>query len=75
MSKQEFIDLIKKLIINKIEYNRVLGKKEVIIDEMITDVYNDLMEYMYEEMDKYFVDYNENDLLNFLITEGSNTNE
>ena len=72
MSKQEFIDLIKELIINNIEYSRVLGKKEVIIDEIITDVYNDLMEYMYEEMDKYFVDYNENDLLAFLINEGSN---
>lgn len=69
MSKEQLIEIIQELIRTKVHYYRTLGAEEIIIDTIVYDVYNDLIEYLGDEMNTYFPDITEFELLE-MITGG-----
>ena len=67
MTKEFLIETIRNLINIKIKYYRLLNVEEIIIDEVVSEVYYDIMEHMEEDMDEHFPFMNEYDLLNLLV--------
>lgn len=69
MSKEQLIEIIQELTRTKVHYYRTLRAEEVIIDTIVSDIYNDLIEHMEYEMNTYLPDITEFELLE-MITGG-----
>lgn len=69
MNKVELVEIVKKLVRNKVEYYKILGAYEVVeVDEVIQDIYNDLVEYMEDEIADYIANLIEFDILHMMAS-------
>ena len=62
------MNIVKKLVRNKVEYYKILGAYEVVeVDTVIQDIYNDITNYMEDEIADYIVSMTELDLLHMMV--------
>lgn len=66
-AKNQLMEVINELIRIKLLYYKTLKTEEVIIDNIVYDVYLDLRNYMENEMDTYLPNITEYELLNMIV--------
>ena len=68
MNKVELVEIVRELVRLKVKYYKLLGASEdVVVDTVIFDIYNDITNYMTDEVAEYIVDMTELDMLHMMV--------